>query len=78
MSEPKFCKDCRHSMLEPGSEWNLVCQHPRVLGKNPWALARPSFKGTPCTDERRLRWPAPCGMRGALWAPKEVPGPHDV
>jgi hypothetical protein len=70
MGTPKFCKDCKHSTLEPRSEWNLMCTHPRVVGKNAYALARANYKGTDCSGERQLGWFAPCGMRGRLWVAK--------
>jgi hypothetical protein len=70
MSAPKFCKDCKHSMLEPKNEWNLVCQHPRVIGTNAFALARPTYRGTDCSGERQGGWMAPCGKRGRLWEAK--------
>jgi hypothetical protein len=70
MGDPKFCKDCKHSATTPNCEWSLMCTHPRVVGKSAWALARATYNGTECTDERRLRWPSPCGMRGALWETK--------
>ena len=70
MSTPKFCKDCKHSALEPRSEGNLMCTHNRVVGKSPYALAGATYRGSGCIGERALRWPAPCGMRGRLWEPE--------
>ena len=70
----RLCRDCRHSMPEPRSEWNLRCMHPEVNARDPWALAGAQPHGSNARDERERTWTlrglAPCGMRGALWARK--------
>ena len=74
----RLCRDCRHSMPEPKSEWNLRCMHPEVNARDSWALASVKPHGSNARDERERKWTlrglAPCGMRGALWAPKEDDG----
>lgn len=76
MSAPKvkLCRDCKHCMPEPGSEWTLRCMHPEVNCCDPWALAGAKPHGSNARDERGRDWTlqgrAPCGMRGALWEPK--------
>lgn len=72
MKEVKLCRDCRHSMPEPGSEWNLRCMHPEVNSRDPWALASPNPHGSCARDERERKWFAPCGMKGKLWELKPV------
>lgn len=64
---PALCRDCKHSMPEPKSEWNLRCMHPKVNAKSAWALAGAKPHGTDARAEREKYWPAPCGQRGALW-----------
>jgi hypothetical protein len=66
---PALCAECNHSRKQKGSEWNLLCVHPIVNAKDPWALARSgvSESGSGCRDERARRWFAPCGMSGKLW-----------
>jgi hypothetical protein len=34
----KLCRECRHSMPEPGSEWNLRCMNAEVNKRDAWAL----------------------------------------
>ena len=69
----RFCRDCKHHMPEPRSEWNLRCMHPTVTARDPWALAGAQPHGSCARDEREKTWTlrglAPCGMRGALWEP---------
>ena len=66
----RLCRDCRHCMPEPGSEWNLRCMHPSVNREDPWALAGAKPHGSCARDERGRKWLYQCGMRGALWEPK--------
>ena len=70
----RLCRDCAHSMPEPGFEWNLRCMHPAVNSRDAWALAGAKPHGSNARNERERTWTlhglAPCGMRGALWAPK--------
>ena len=70
----KLCRDCKHSMPEPGSEWVLRCMHPEVNCCDPWALSSAKPHGSCARDERGRDWTllgrSPCGMRGALWEPK--------
>jgi hypothetical protein len=70
----RLCRDCAHSMPEPGFEWNLRCMHPVVNSRDAWALAGAKPHGSNARNERERTWTlrglAPCGMRGALWAPK--------
>ncbi len=66
---PVLCRDCKHSAPEVDSAWNLRCHCPKVNANDPWALGGLKINGTNCTTERERRWPAPCGMRGALWEP---------
>ena len=67
-----LCRDCRHSMPEPTSSWNLRCMHPEVNRRDYWALASADPHGSCARDERKRAWFAPCGMKGKLWAPKPV------
>jgi hypothetical protein len=68
---PVFCRDCKHSRHEKGSEWNLKCHNPLVNAKDPWALScSKNHSGTSCLDERRIFWFAICGTEGKLWEPK--------
>lgn len=66
---PRLCRDCRHASPDGSSTWNLKCHHPVVNARDPWALAAADVphRGTDCRGEREKRWPAACGMRGALW-----------
>jgi len=66
----KLCRDCKHSMPEPGSEWNLRCMHPVVNSRDAWALSGSKPHGSNAFSERSRSWFAPCGMRGALWEAK--------
>jgi hypothetical protein len=70
----RLCRDCAHSMPEPGFEWNLRCMHPAVNSRDAWALAGAKPHGSNARDERERTWTlrglAPCGMRGALWERK--------
>lgn len=71
----KFCRDCKYSIPEPSSEWTLRCTHPVVNAQDPWALTGVQPHGSSARDERSRTWGIlgrpPCGMRGALWAPKD-------
>jgi len=67
----KLCRECRHSMPEPGSEWNLRCMNAEVNKRDPWALAGSKAHGSNARDERTRKWFSPCGMKGKLWEPKE-------
>jgi hypothetical protein len=70
MTKVKLCRDCKHHMPEPGSEWVLRCTHPGVNGQDPWALASSKPHGSSTYDERKKgNWFSACGMRGALWEP---------
>ena len=70
----KLCRECIHSMPEPGSEWNLRCMHPEVNANDPLALSNSKPHGSSARDERAQDWTlsgrSPCGMRGALWEKK--------
>lgn len=66
----KLGRDCRHSMPEPCSAWNLRCMNPEVNRRDPWALAATDPRGSCARDEREKKWFAPCGMKGKLWEPK--------
>ena len=68
---PALCKDCKYSLPEKGSEGKNLCINPKVVSRDPWALAN-NFEGKPngkhCRAERDSAWFfAPCGMRGKLW-----------
>ena len=67
----KLCRECRHHMPEPRSEWNLRCMHPVVNARDRWALAGAQPMGSNARDEREKTFLtlAACGMRGALWEP---------
>ena len=69
--EVKLCRECRHSMPEPVSEWNLRCMNAEVNKRDPWALAGSKAHGSNARDEREKKWFAPCGMKGALWEAKQ-------
>jgi hypothetical protein len=65
---PALCRDCKHCIPEPGSEWTLRCMHPVVNAGDPWALAGAKPHGSGCRDERaRVGFFAPCGKPGKLW-----------
>jgi hypothetical protein len=67
----KLCRDCKHVLPEPGSEWNLRCMNPEVNAKDPWALASAKPHGSCARDERtKTWWGAVCGMKGDLWVAK--------
>ena len=69
----KLCRECRHSIPEPGSAWMLRCTHPEVIKRDPWALSGAKYfsnDGSSARDEREKRWFAPCGMKGKLWEAK--------
>lgn len=70
--EPKvrLCRECKHCMPEPGSEWNLRCMHHRVNREDPWALAGAKPHGSDAREERSRKLFYQCGMPGALWEPK--------
>jgi hypothetical protein len=78
----RLCRDCKHHMPEPGSEWNLRCMNPEVNERDPWALAGAKPHGSCARDEREKTWTlhglAPCGMRGALWEPNASYTSSDV
>lgn len=68
MTEIKLCRECKWSEPEANSEWNLRCQHVTVNRHDAWALASTVVgRGVSCHTERDKKWPAKCGMRGALW-----------
>jgi hypothetical protein len=68
---PTFCADCKHSVTENGSEWNLQCRHPKVNARNAYSLAAATkHRGVSCREERDKRWLSPCGMSGKLWEAK--------
>ncbi len=67
----KLCRECRHSMPEPGSEWNLHCVNPEVNKRDHWALSSIDPHGSNARDERKKKWFAPCGMKGKLWEEKQ-------
>lgn len=66
-NEVKLCRDCKHSMPEPGSAWVLRCMHPVVNSGDPWALSSANPHGSSAIDERRKKWIGECGMAGKLW-----------
>lgn len=72
MNEVKFCRDCKHSIPEPGSHWNLLCTHPRVHKNDNWALAAATKEGSSAREQRGLTWAffPPCGRAGKLWEQK--------
>ena len=67
---PALCCECKHSKTEGNSTHNLRCHHPKVNAKDSYALGGGRAEGTNCTNHRGLKWPAKCGMRGALWEAK--------
>lgn len=72
----KLCRDCRYSIPEHNSDWNLYCLNPKVNSRDPYALAgNGEIIGTHARSERsrRVIWfnKNACGMRGALWEPKK-------
>ena len=73
MIKPKFCKDCKYSVPEKNSTWNLRCLHPVVNMDDAWALAGTEIRGTDCRSERELsRWHfRTCNKTGRLWEAKE-------
>jgi len=75
MSEVKLCRDCKHSKPEPRTEWNLLCMHPQVNSRDPWALSGVNPSGSSAREERSRNWSfagrRPCGMRGALFSRKD-------
>ena len=74
MTTVKLCKDCKHSLPEPRSEWTLKCMHPEVNSRDAWALSAAEAHGSSARDEREKTWGikglSACGMRGALWEAK--------
>ena len=70
---PALCAECKHSESEETSAWTLRCQHPKVNGDDPWALASArKARGTDCRGERERRsFLAVCGIKGKAWEPKE-------
>ena len=67
----KLCRDCKWSYPEENSPWNLKCLNQRVNAKDAWALSSTKpYAGTSCTDQRRVKWFAVCGMKGKLWEQK--------
>lgn len=71
---PALCRDCKHSMPEPGFDWNLRCMHPVVNAGDHWALSSSKPHGSEARSEReRISLFSPCGMRGKLWEPKAAP-----
>jgi hypothetical protein len=70
MKQPRFCKDCKWSMPEKNSDWNLKCVHPKVMSKDAWALAHATSPGVSCRDERKVQWFPACGQTGHLFEVK--------
>ena len=69
---PVLCRDCKYSVWQKGSEWNVRCANPAVNGNDPWYLSSASSEGADCKSEREGNWfNSKCGMRGALWIAKE-------
>jgi hypothetical protein len=67
----KLCRECRHSIPEPGSEWVLRCMHQEVNARDPWALSGAKPHGSCARSQReRTLFFYPCGMKGKLWEPK--------
>jgi hypothetical protein len=60
----KFCRDCKFSVPEKRSEWNLRCINEDVNSTDVWALSQSEFLGTSCRDERSKFWFGKCGMNG--------------
>ena len=73
---PVLCRDCKFSVPEQGSEWNLRCLNPRVNAKDSWALsANGRISGTNCNTERSEKgFFVSCGMKGKLWELKQLGG----
>lgn len=69
---PVLCKECKFSIPEEHSEWNLRCINPIINAKDPFALATNSVKihGSDCRRERSKTWFIRCGMKGKLWEKK--------
>lgn len=75
MNEVKLCRDCIHSMPEPGSEWLLRCMNPEVNRKDPYALAGGKPNGSCAFTERQKRSDVlyravACGIEGKLFESK--------
>lgn len=80
MIELKLCQNCKWSEPEKNFEWNNRCFHPQVIRTDRWALSKNAKDndrrgcGVDTGPEREKRWPrGACGMRGALYEPKEQP-----
>jgi hypothetical protein len=74
---PALCRDCRHRIPEPGSEWNSMCTHPKVNAKNEWALANTGGDGKLASSTAHIERGntslfAPCGRSGKLWEPRSM------
>lgn len=72
----KLCRDCKHSRVEHGNFFTLSCMHPKVNVCNSFILASPEPIGSSAHEERKravwtIHGKSPCGMRGALWEPKQ-------
>ena len=71
----RLCRDCRHHIPYSGNESILLCAHPKVNARDPLVLTAAKPGGIPALDERRKTWTlfgrVKCGMRGALWQPKD-------
>lgn len=69
----KFCRDCKWSRPEAERPWALRCMNPEVNRRDAWALSTGGESyGTDTSTERSLNWLIGiCGMRGALWEPKQ-------
>lgn len=71
---PKLCVECKHSARIPGNPQDLRCMNPLVNWIDPQALARAEPRGSDTLYERSkygLLGCGMCGMRGALWEPRE-------
>ena len=67
---PKFCKNCKYSKPDNGSNWAILCYNPHVNATNPYALGGgENTSGSGCTSERGNIWGV-CGKKGKLWEPK--------
>ena len=80
---PVLCRDCKFSRTTIDYVYSLKCIHPIVNSKDADILGADNTyrAGTKCISERKREWFSPkngtwfsqCGMRGALWEPKETP-----
>lgn len=68
----KLCKDCKWSIVDPTSPWQLLCANVEVNRKDPWVLSSSKASGTNSRTERKGRWFAVCGMVGKKWELKDA------